>query len=269
MIFLGQTKAACPGYQPLCILTRTPLPAFSPFRVFFSGVPADVSFRCGAPFEVDRARLTQLGQYTMRICRSLANKPFECEIEDMGFFLAPLNDSAHMDDIVWPLPRPYDWIPWDDVSLACSHWAISLKFSSTDALEKDIEDAIIQDRWVEFTRRYDTPIVRHDLSPLSRPEGVVRRPLILVLTSVSHIVSPLQRESTYENHIEYCRARRKGFEGLQNDHQPLIEVSRIPALLNRLNPASRPWGKEQQVPPKRESKHLTALLSAYLAFSKI
>ena len=39
--------------------------------------------------------------------------------------------------------------------------------------------------------------------------------------------------------VEYCKEHRKGFEGLQNYEQPLIEVSKVSAAVNRLNPTAR------------------------------
>jgi len=92
---------------------------------------------------------------------------------------------------------------------------------------------MIQDRWVEFTRRYFCVTMRPDLNPLSKPED-----------------SP--REKDYENLLEYCRARRKGFQGLRGNKQPLIEVSRAPIVVNNLNPSSVPMGD----PKRHYAKYL-------------
>jgi endoribonuclease Dicer len=59
-----------------------------------------------------------------------------------------------------------------------------------------------------------------------------------------------QRESNYDNFVEYCKARRKGFEGLQKYDQPLIEVSKVPTVLNHLNPTSRPVTTSTKSPAK-------------------
>lgn len=59
-----------------------------------------------------------------------------------------------------------------------------------------------------------------------------------------------QREAEYENLVEYCKGRRKGFEGLKDYDQPLIEVSKVPAVLNRLNPTSRPMTESTKSPAK-------------------
>ena len=59
-----------------------------------------------------------------------------------------------------------------------------------------------------------------------------------------------QRESNYDNLVEYCKARRKGFESLQKYDQPLVEVSKVPAVQNHLNPTSRPATTSTKSPAK-------------------
>lgn len=65
-----------------------------------------------------------------------------------------------------------------------------------------------------------------------------------------HWTSFAQREASYENLVEYCRARRKGFEGLEDYTQPLIEVSYVPVVANHLNPTSRPVAESKKNPAK-------------------
>jgi endoribonuclease Dicer len=47
------------------------------------------------------------------------------------------------------------------------------------------------------------------------------------------------KDAKYENVFEWCKAKRKGFEGLVDYTQPLIEVSNLPAIINRLQPTAR------------------------------
>lgn len=161
-------------YQPLLILTRLPLPPIDSFRLFFAGVLSLVHFQTAEPLEVDVEELKVLYRYTLRICRAVANKPFICKIEDMVYFLAPLgsswNAACQQLQTKWQLPSVAEHIPWDDVKVAAENWVVPLKRESVDSLSADLQDAVIQDRWVEFTRRYDVVRVRADLSPLSKPE---------------------------------------------------------------------------------------------------
>lgn len=41
---------------------------------------------------------------------------------------------------------------------------------------------------------------------------------------------------TFESYIELCKARRKDFEGLEDEDQPMIEATAVGELFNRLNP---------------------------------
>ncbi|KIJ56735.1 hypothetical protein M422DRAFT_57385 [Sphaerobolus stellatus SS14] len=223
------------SYQPIVILTRLPLPHIDNFKIFFAGSPANVFFQSGAPFEVDEEELMLLHKYTLRICRIVANKPFICKLEEMTYFFAPLSSSWIQEAMKlrakWQFPNVSNHIPWDLVKAAAEEWVVALRRDSIEVLAEDIKDAVIQDRWVEFTRRYDAVRVRPDLSPLSKPED-----------------SP--REASYDNLVEYCKARRKGFEGLEDYSQPLVEVSRVPAVTNLLNPSSRPFTSSKKNPAK-------------------
>jgi endoribonuclease Dicer len=157
-------------YGPLVLLTRARLPRLSSLRLFDSGFRIVVNLKRGARFDVDAERLHDLYRYTIRVYRSIVNKPLICQLKEMPYFLAPLKlswpgfnrpqtDRWHLDEIV-------NDIPWDLVKLAADNWVTELQ---TENLEDSLKDAIIQDRWIEYTRRYYALRVRRDLSPLSKP----------------------------------------------------------------------------------------------------
>ncbi|KAF7966789.1 hypothetical protein HWV62_36991 [Athelia sp. TMB] len=222
-------------HGPMLILTWQPFPTLGSFKVFFSGIPATVNITRGAPFDVTEEQLEDLRGYTVRICRSIMNKSFTCEMEKMQYFFAPVSINWKVQKSnqykQWRSPDVYEHIPWDLVSLAARNWAVPLTLRNTRVLTKGTEDAVIQDRWVEFTRRYDVVRIRSDMTPLSKP-------------------GESDREFEYGSFLEYCKARRKGFEGLQKHDQPLLEVARVPTILNNLNPTSRPATLALKVPVK-------------------
>ena len=159
-----------PEYSPIVILTRQPLPDLQSFRLFSSGVGIPVQFYKAAPLRIDEGRLREIRMYTVRICRAIMNKPLSCSLENMLYFFLPLSSS-------WRPPNHFgldisdisDDVPWNLVSLAADHWAVPINKNSPEQLELDLKDSIIQDRWIEFTRRYKVVKVRHDLTPLSKP----------------------------------------------------------------------------------------------------
>ncbi|KAF4602175.1 hypothetical protein EYR40_005379 [Pleurotus pulmonarius] len=209
-------------YAPMLLLVRLPLPILSPFKIFFSGSPATVHFQRAAPLAVNQTKLETLHSYTVRLFRAIGNKPYTCAVEDALFFLSPLDSaqgSPPMSGDQWDPPSVEDLIPWASIAVAATAWALPLKDDNENNLDDDMKDAVIQDRWVEFTRRYEVVKLRRDLTPLSKPDDSVR-------------------EAEYPNLLEYCKARRHGFEGLKKDDQPLIEVSRVPPFLNRLSPTT-------------------------------
>ncbi|KAJ7068184.1 hypothetical protein C8F01DRAFT_1050127 [Mycena amicta] len=203
---------------PIILLTRDPLPIFPSFNLFLSGTPAKIETHKCSPFLVDPDRLVLLQSYTLRICRAVANKPFTCSLESMPYFLAPL-------PLRWMPGRPQPWklpdvadaIPWDLVAQAAESWCMPLEYGNAEDVAADIADAVILDRAVELTRRYEALRVRPDLSPLSHPED-----------------SP--RELPYANLLEYCKAVRKNFDGLEDENQALIEVSSVLTATSYLDP---------------------------------
>ncbi|KAG5644065.1 hypothetical protein DXG03_009155 [Asterophora parasitica] len=214
-------------YAPISILTRQALPDLASFKVFFSGVPATISMQRGAPLRLTEGQIQELYLYTLRTCRIVTNKSIECPLANMVYFIAPLrlNWSPADDDAFNrpnELPSIAEYIPWELVSLAAHGYSVSFKRGvTTEEAQRDLHDAVIQDRTVEFTKRYAAVRLRNDLSPLSKPTD-----------------SP--REALFDSILAHCKARRKGFEGLRDENQPLIEVTSLPPVLNQLNPASRP-----------------------------
>jgi len=159
----------------------------SSLKLFDSGFPIAINLKQGASFAADAERLHDLYLYTIRIYRSIVNKPLACALEEMPHFLAPLKTSwlgfNRKQASRWVIDEIVDDIPWDQVKLAAQKWVTEL---SAENLENSLEDAIIQDRWIEYTRRYYFIRVRRDLTPLSRP---VDSPVSPILTTLEQLTT--------------------------------------------------------------------------------
>jgi endoribonuclease Dicer len=162
-------------YRTMCLLTRHPLPPIGPFKLFFSGFPAMVQLRRCAPISITEEQFSTLHKYTVRICRSISGKAVECDLERTPYFFAPMKSDWKCPEAPTTVgsarPDVRDGLSWDDIVAGSAHWVRPLKTKTKDALEVDLEDAIIQDRWIEFTRKYDAIRLRTDLNPLSKPVG--------------------------------------------------------------------------------------------------
>ncbi|KAI0347065.1 ribonuclease III [Trametopsis cervina] len=225
-------------HAPMLILARVPFPQLAGFKLFSAGESTVVSLRRGSPFLVTPGEFSLLHRYTLRVSRSVLNKPFECASEDLPFLFAPLNKTWEEEsppvDTQWQLPMIQSYIPWRDVEEAVELWATDLLGDGEDLISSVIEDCIVQDRAVEFTNRHLVVRARTDLSPLSKPEDGVR-------------------EEGYDSFLEYCKARRKDFEGLRNPEQPMLEVSQIASTANHLAPTC---GQRPPAQPKNVLKYL-------------
>lgn len=157
-------------YGGLLVLTWQALPPLLDFHVFFSGVGANISLHRGRSLCASQDQINHLYRYTLRLCRAISNKPLNCALSDIPYLYAPLENGFNPADLLKDAEHDLGpLIDWTSVRLAANNWVIPLKRSTPDELSKDLEDAIIQDRWVEFTRRYEAIQLRTDLTPLSKP----------------------------------------------------------------------------------------------------
>jgi len=167
----GSSNTSKP-HGPMVLLTRRPLPEIPSFKIFFSSVPATIQLTCCAPLLVDPDKLEQLYKYTLRAWETILNKPFDCPLDQVLGFFAPLNTDWNPglgNNGPFVLPQIDAQVAWDLVRLAANEFIIPTKYQNPDEIAADLEDAIIQDRWTRFTRRYEVLAVREDLSPLSKP----------------------------------------------------------------------------------------------------
>lgn len=165
------------GLTNLVLLTRIPLQELPPFNLFFSGMSNLVILHSGLPFSIKKRRMRDLRRYTLRLHRIIGNKPFICSEQSIPYFLAPMSaewTSPHAGSAE-PFPEVSSHIDWDAVMLAASQAYVRVESGSSEVIAEQLQDAVIQDRWVEYTKRYFVVKIRHDLSPMHKPaEGEVR-----------------------------------------------------------------------------------------------
>ncbi|KAJ3766364.1 hypothetical protein FB446DRAFT_794179 [Lentinula raphanica] len=218
----GIVSESLPLHAPLVMLVRQPLPDIPDFNVFFAGIPARISLIRAKPIVLNESQLQDIHAYNTLLWRAMLNKSYPYSINETLAHYVPLTGEWSCEAAQRSQELDVsNFISWKSISATLADWVVPLKCDSVEALREDIVDALIQDRWAVYTRRYDTVVVRPDLNPLSKP------------------LDPELQE--YENLLEYCKANREGFEGLKNDQQPLLEVVRLPPLKDRLQPAAGPF----------------------------
>ncbi|KAJ3502176.1 hypothetical protein NLJ89_g9005 [Agrocybe chaxingu] len=232
VVYINDSTEGLEKFAPIAILTRDPLPDLLLFRLFYSGLAIRARFQKAAPLSLSEERMKNIHSYTSRTCRAIMNKALVCALEDMTYFFLPLPaDWRPPEDSGLYVSNISDAIPWNLVELAARHWAVPIKHDSPEELEADLQDAIVQDRWIEFTRRYRSVRIRRDLTPMSKP-----------------LDSP--REARYLSLFDFCKAKRKNLEELKNYSQAIIEVSKVSAVLNHLNPTAKPPSNSTKSPAK-------------------
>lgn len=166
----------------LAILTRHPLPAIPDFRLFISGNPTNVRLRKCQPGRFSSNELEQLRRVTLRILRFIGNKPFVGDLNHLPYLLFPLQPDAALLNSPHDPPHQASEGPPRLGSPCQSEFVTSMAASAflpimtdtTDEVTRDLYDAVIQDRKIEYTKRYFVGKIREDLTPLHKPrEGEV------------------------------------------------------------------------------------------------
>ncbi|KAK7696647.1 hypothetical protein QCA50_001305 [Cerrena zonata] len=218
--------------SPVLILTRFPLPEIPCFSVF-SSADYHYSVRClrCAPVVINEEQLGLLHRYTLRLARALTNRELVFSTHELLYFFSPVcNTSVKMEELPenkWSRPDISSRIDWNAIKLAAEQLFTPLVQEGSN-LDEALIDAVIQDRWVEFTNRYNLVGIRSDLTPLSKNPESPDEP----------------------SFMEFCKTRRKNFDGLKDESQPMIEASIIPPLVDLLNPIPKPYRDRAEVTDK-------------------
>lgn len=202
-------------YRPLLLVTRYPLPDVPAIRVYDVPNVREVRLRRAAPLQLDEAQRELLVRYTERIVRTIANKDFTCVAEGMLWTVAPLNAGWQSSGRTAPCDVN-DAIDWQGTKKSVDDIYVPVRPGTAEELEAFMEDAVVQGRRSEMTRRYFFVRVRRDLTPLSKPAD-----------------SP--REALYENIFEFARSASRELVTLEDFNQPLIEVERVSHMHNCLS----------------------------------
>ncbi|KZV65685.1 hypothetical protein PENSPDRAFT_737573 [Peniophora sp. CONT] len=220
------------GYAPMMLVTRQPLPPLADFDLFVDGMPLRVYLRRGAAFDVIEEQLHLFHSFTIRIVRAIQNKAFTVEMDKAPYFFAPLSLHSKwadrisadgvdsLDDDRWNPLTVVEDIAWASIRQMVESNFMELRVDSHESLQEDLVDAVVQDRWIEFTRRFYAVGLRADLTPLSKPEEGIR-------------------EESYDTYLAYVAENRHNFEGIKRADQPLIQVSRVMPVQNLLSPANK------------------------------
>ena len=158
------TMKAC---APMLILTRRPLPVFEPYNSFFKGVPVTTRLSNAGHVNLNPDQLRNLALFTLRVCRIIMNKPLISTLDDMLYWFAPMCSYSISAGEIPGMPSILECISWEVVTQTVTAWGISINAESSDTIEQDIQDAVIQDRCAEFTRRYEVVTLQRDMTPHS------------------------------------------------------------------------------------------------------
>ena len=228
---------------PMLILTRSPLPVFEPYNSFFKGVPVTTRLSNAGHVNLNPDQLRNLALFTLRVCRNIMNKPLISTLDDMLYWFAPMCSSISAGEIPG-MPSILECISWEVVMQTVAAWGISINAESSNTIEQDIQDAIIQDRWAEFTRRYEVVMLQRNMTPHSLIANDLVRS---VGAKTVDALTLFQGESGPRTLLDVVKSKSQSFTDLRNNTQPIIEVSVIEYHANYLSPTSQSSGLKAAV----------------------
>jgi len=166
----------------LAILTRHPLPTISDFSLFISGNPVNARLRKCQLGPLSPHELENLRRTTLRIMRFVGNKPFVCDLNQLPYLLLPLEPDSTLPSSLrepWRAHEGYPRLGNPCVSGVETNMAafafLPIATDNTKELIKDLDNAVIQDRKIEYTKHYFVDRIREDLTPQHKPqEGEVK-----------------------------------------------------------------------------------------------
>ncbi|EAU84711.2 hypothetical protein CC1G_00230 [Coprinopsis cinerea okayama7 len=158
------------AFGPLLLFTRQPMPSMPSFNLFSNGDPVKVAFHRGSPFKPEPEEMDIIYGFTLRLVKMCLNKPVTCPVNEATYFFGALSRSWAPRDTQDIFRRDIAKdIDWELMSRSATKWAVPITISAAPDMQEDLADAVIQDRFLEFTRRYHVVKLRQDMTPMSKP----------------------------------------------------------------------------------------------------
>ncbi|KAF9576020.1 Dicer-like protein 1 [Mortierella alpina] len=142
-------------YRRMLLLTRRPLPcAIAPFYLYVDGGPREVIMTSHpAPMNVDSVRLEQLHKFTLSLFGRITRKTFECVLDNMPYFIAPLCRAYDPDN-----QDLQQGVSWKDVEIGQSLEPLALPVEAKD--QQSLAQCVVtlqSDRGREFFLKKSLP----------------------------------------------------------------------------------------------------------------
>ncbi|KAF9961709.1 Dicer-like protein 1 [Mortierella alpina] len=116
-------------YRSMCILTRRPLPCgIAPFSLYVVGEPRTLTMKSlPVSMNVDEVRLEQLHKFTLSLFGRITRKSFECALDNMPYFIAPLCRGYDPDE-----QELQQGVSWKDVQIGQSQDPLDSPIETND-----------------------------------------------------------------------------------------------------------------------------------------
>ncbi|KAF9207251.1 Dicer-like protein 1 [Haplosporangium sp. Z 27] len=227
-------------YRTMCLLTYQRLPCtFEPFNLYVEGAARHIVMsNILAEVYLERDQLESLRNFTLSIFQRICRKTFECSLQDMPYFIAPLTRGYHKDqdsevkisweDVALGQPNslpPNTEVSRDDKSILENVLTFrndpNRDFFVREILQgQRVHDIMPQDRFKNELKSWDDAIAK---GKASAPEPISG-------------FSDLEAKSTSRTFAQYFKYK---YNADCPDDDIILLVDRVRKMRNHLQPATR------------------------------
>ncbi|KAG0261648.1 Anaphase-promoting complex subunit 1 [Mortierella polycephala] len=230
-------------YRTMCLLTHRPLPCdVAPINLYAEGAPRVVTLKSyPSAISVDKGQIEKLQLFTLALFQRMTRRTFQCELDGMPYFVAPLSNGSISDH-----DPPLD-IAWDDVELGMNLDAVSVPEKSID--DDRLSKAVLTlhlDRCRDFTVKKALRDVRMQdvMDPdLFHRELAFCEDFKAKTRSADSSESEKQRENNLPTPVTFAFYFKLKYHVDCPDDDVILLLDRVRKMRNHLQPATQDEGK--------------------------
>ncbi|KAF9358444.1 Dicer-like protein 1 [Mortierella sp. AD094] len=225
-------------YRSMCLLTFQRIPCtLAPFNLYVEGA-ARQAMVCDMPSSVhlEKGQLELLRHFTLSMFRRMCRKTFECPLQDMPYFIAPLTKDYHKGQELEVA------ISWQDIALSQSHGPLPFEGDSND--DQVILESVLTFRHDHNRDFFVKKVLRglrvHDVMPRSQFEPELRSWDDAISKGKTVAPQSISGERTFAQYFKWK------YNADCPEDDTILVAERVRKMRNHLQPAVREEEKRDE-----------------------
>ncbi|KJZ74550.1 hypothetical protein HIM_06146 [Hirsutella minnesotensis 3608] len=218
VLFLDNPTAVGRPTSPVILLTRSPLPALDPTRLYFDNGRTSIARLASSTtaLQLDQDQIKALTSFTLAVFTDVFSKEYDAEPQDVPYFLAPVRTGLD-DNAAHQASAQIDWELLNLLSQTDGpNWR--------DASEDFFHDKLVMDPW-DGSRKF----IIHGINKCLKPSDPVPEGAPLPKSRAYRLSDQTIRE--YSNSLTIKSRRRQTW----SEDQPVVNAELLPLRRNMLD----------------------------------